>query len=57
MEGCPFFSSVDFAEMVRSLYIIHPEEGNWNQLISDLDGDLVCDARKSFLGCIFFFFF
>lgn len=56
MEGCPFFSSVEFAEMVRSLYIIHPEEGNWNQLIPDLDGGLVCDARKSFLGCIFFSF-
>lgn len=48
MEGCPFFSSVEFAEMVRSLYIIHPEEGNWNQLIPDLDGGLVCDTRKSF---------
>ncbi len=46
MEGCPFFSSVEFAPMVRSLYIIHPEKGNWNQLIPDSDGGLVGDARS-----------
>ncbi len=39
MEGCPFFSSVEFAPMVRTLYIIHPEKGNWNQLIPDSDGN------------------
>lgn len=46
MEGCPFFSSVEFAAMVRSIYIIHPEKGNWNQLIPDSDGGLVGDARN-----------
>jgi len=41
--------------MVRSLYIIHPEECNWNQLIPDLDGGIIFE--ENIFWVVFFSFF